>query len=73
MATDNTKVAKAKKTGPITFIKQVKAEGKKITWPTRQETMVSTIAVFIMVFIASVFLYFADQVMAFAVRLIMGF
>lgn len=61
------------KTGPIDFIKQVRSEAKKVTWPTRQETTVSTIAVFIMVFIASVFLYFSDQVIAWAVRLIMGF
>lgn len=74
MAADNaTKQGKKKAINPVTFFKQVKAEAKKITWPTRQETTVSTIAVFIMVLIASIFLYFADQVMAFAVRLIMGF
>ena len=66
--------AKAKKGfNPVRFFKEVKIEGKKITWPSRQETTVSTIAVFVMVFIASVFLYFADQIMAVAVRLIMGF
>ncbi len=60
------------KTGPIEFFKQVRVEAKKITWPSRRETMVSTIAVFIMVFVASLFLYFADQVIAFAVRMIVG-
>lgn len=60
------------KTSPIEFFRQVKAEAKKVTWPTRQETTVSTIAVFIMVFIAAVFLYFADQVIAFLVRMIMN-
>lgn len=58
---------------PIEFMKQVRAETKKITWPSRQETTVSTIAVFVMVFISSVFLYFADQIIAFLVRFIMGF
>lgn len=61
------------KTGIIEYFKQVRAEAKKITWPSRQETVVSSISVFIMVFLAAVFLYFADQVMAWAVRLIMGF
>lgn len=61
------------KSGPIGFIRQVRAEAKKITWPTRQETTVSTIAVFIMVFIASIFLYLSDQIIAFLIRLIMGF
>jgi preprotein translocase subunit SecE len=60
------------KTGPIEFLKQVRSEAKKVTWPTRQETTVSTIAVFIMVFVASLFLYFADQLMAFVVHLVMS-
>lgn len=61
------------KTGPVEFFKQVKLESKKITWPSRKETTVSTISVFVMVFIAATFLYFADQIIAFAVRLILGF
>jgi preprotein translocase subunit SecE len=60
------------KTGPIEYFRQVKAEVKKITWPTRQETTVSTIAVFIMVFIASMFLYFADQLIAWLVGLVLS-
>lgn len=60
------------KTSPIAFFKQVKSEAKKITWPSRHETTVSTIAVFVMVFIASLFLYLADQIMAWVVQLIMG-
>ena len=61
------------KTSPIQFFKQVRSEAKKITWPSRQETTVSVIGVFVMVFIAAIFLYFADQVLAWGVRLIMGF
>jgi preprotein translocase subunit SecE len=61
------------KTSPIEFFKQVRSEARKVTWPTRQETTVSVIAVFIMVFLASVFLYFADQLIAMIVRGIMSF
>jgi preprotein translocase subunit SecE len=61
------------KTGLLEYARQVRAEMKKITWPSRKETTVSTIAVFIMVLLASMFLYVSDQVMAFLVRLIMGF
>ncbi|GJL86242.1 MAG: protein translocase subunit SecE [Micavibrio sp.] len=61
------------KTGPAEYIRQVRSEMKKVTWPTRKETTVSVIAVFIMVTFASIFLYFADQVIAMLVRLIMGF
>lgn len=61
------------KTSPVDYIRQVKAEMKKVTWPSRQETTVSLIAVFIMVTLAAIFLYLADQVIAFLIRLIMGF
>lgn len=64
---------KQKKTSPVEFFRQVRSEMKKIAWPSRQETTVSTISVFIMVVIAAVFLYLADQVIAFFVNLILGF
>ncbi len=60
------------KFAPVEFFKQVRSEAKKVTWPTRQETMSSTIAVFIMVVIASVFLFAADQVLSFLVRFALG-
>lgn len=61
------------KTSPLTFFRQVKAEVKKVTWPSRKETTVSTIAVFIMVTIASIFLFLSDQVIAFLVNLVLSF
>ncbi len=64
-------MAKVKKT-PATFIREVKSETKKVTWPSGRETFVSIVAVFIMVFFFSLFLYFADQVIAYLVRLVMG-
>lgn len=60
-------------TGFVDFIRQVRAEVKRITWPSRKETTVSTISVFIMVTIAATFLYVADQIIAWVVRFIMGF
>jgi len=63
---------KTTKVGPVEFIRQVRSEMRKVTWPTRHETTVSVIAVFIMVFIASLFMYFADQLIALAIRLVMG-
>lgn len=60
------------KASPVEFVRQVRAEIKKITWPTKQETTVSTIAVFIMVVTAAIFLFVADQVMAFAVQQILS-
>lgn len=60
------------KSGPVEFFRQVRAETKKVTWPTRKETTISTIFVFVMVFIASVFLFFADQIIAFLVSQIIS-
>jgi len=57
---------------PVVYFRQVKSEVKKVTWPTRKETTVSAIAVFVMVLISSVFLFFADQVIAFIVRMILS-
>lgn len=65
--------AKVKKIGPGEFIRQVRSEAAKVTWPSRKETTVSTIAVFVMVFIASLFLFFTDQIIAFFIRLVLGF
>ena len=60
------------KIAPAEFFKQVRSEAKRVTWPSRQETMASTIAVFVMVVIASVFLFTADQVLSYVVRLVLG-
>jgi len=60
------------KTSPMEYYRQVRAEMKKVTWPSRRETGVSVIAVFIMVTITATFLFFADQLMAWAVRLVLN-
>ena len=61
-----------KRTSPVEFFKQVKAEGKKITWPTRNETMISTIMVFVMVVISALFLFFVDQIVSMIIQWILG-
>ena len=60
------------KTSPMTFIQQVKAEVNKVSWPSRKETTASTIAVFIMVALASTFLFLADQILAWGVDKILS-
>ena len=35
------------KTNPFEFLQQVREEAAKVTWPTRRETMISTVMVFI--------------------------
>lgn len=57
---------------PVEYYRQVRTETKKVTWPTRKETTVSAIAVFVMVFLSSIFLYAADQLIALFVQLVIG-
>jgi preprotein translocase subunit SecE len=52
------------------FFKDVKAELKKVTYPTRSETMGSTTVVLILVFMIGIFLSLLDMVLVKAVRLI---
>ena len=60
------------KVSPFKFLQEVRAEGQKVTWPTRKETTVTTIMVFLMVFIASIFFLLADQVMRIVVSFLLG-
>ncbi|MGE0846830.1 MAG: preprotein translocase subunit SecE [Flavobacteriaceae bacterium] len=62
----------ATKTNPFTFLQQVRAEVAKVTWPTRRETGITTIMVFVMVALASIFFLLADQVLAWIVGIVLG-
>jgi preprotein translocase subunit SecE len=56
------------KTNPIEFLQQVRQEGSKVTWPSRNETMVTTIMVLIMVVLASFFFLGVDAVLKWLVE-----
>jgi len=60
------------KINPGLFFRQVRQEIAKVSWPSRKETTVSTIMVFVMVTLASVFFLLVDQFFAWAVKLIFG-
>jgi preprotein translocase subunit SecE len=62
----------ASKTNPFQFLQQVRAETAKVTWPSRRETLISTGLVLAMAFLAALFFFLADQMMAFAVEVILG-
>jgi preprotein translocase subunit SecE len=57
---------------PLQFLQQVRQEARRVTWPTRRETLQSTGMVLLMVFVASLFFFGVDQVAAFVVRFILG-
>lgn len=60
------------KSNPFTFIQQVRSEAAKVTWPTRKETAVTTVMVFVMVVLASAFFLLADQLMSWGIGVLLG-
>jgi preprotein translocase subunit SecE len=60
------------KTNPFEFLQQVRAEGSKVTWPTRKETMITTAMVFVMAVLASIFFLVVDMILRWGVSLILG-
>jgi len=60
------------KVNPGQFIREVRNEIAKVTWPSRKETVIATTMVFIMAFAAALFFFVVDQILAFSVRLIFG-
>ena len=57
---------------PAQFVRQVRQEVAKVTWPSRKETMVTTATVFGMVAIATIFFFAVDQVISRGVRILLG-
>jgi len=60
------------KVSPFKFLQEVRAEASKVTWPTRRETMITTIMVFVMVGVAGVYFALSDQVIRYVVTLVLG-
>ncbi|MDA9553724.1 preprotein translocase subunit SecE [Emcibacteraceae bacterium] len=60
------------KTSPAEFVRQVRQEVSKVSWPTRKEAMITTIMVFIMASVMSIFFLGVDQLWSFVVGLLLG-
>ena len=54
---------------PVEFLRQVRQEVGKVTWPTRKETGITTAMVFLMVIVAAVFFFLVDLGLSHIVRL----
>ena len=57
---------------PFKFLQEVRAEASKVTWPSRRETTITTVMVFIMVAVSSIFFLAADQIIRLVVTFILG-
>ncbi|MBE7731924.1 preprotein translocase subunit SecE [Devosia faecipullorum] len=57
---------------PIQFLQQVRSEVSKVTWPSRNEVLISSIMVVVLVILASMFFLLADQVISWLVSLMLS-
>jgi len=57
---------------PFKFAQEVRAEARKVTWPTRNETLVTTVMVFILAVLASIFFFVADQILGWLVSFLLN-
>lgn len=57
---------------PVKFLQEVRSEVAKVTWPTRRETLITTMMVFVMVAVASIFFFVADQIIRLLVTFVLG-
>ena len=60
------------RTNPFVFIQQVRTEVSKVTWPTRKETIITTIMVIILSIAAALFFLGVDWVLRTVVQFILG-
>ena len=58
---------------PVQFLSQVRAEAAKISWPTRREVVTTTIMVFIMATLASIFFFLVDLAIRTGLAWLVGF
>ena len=60
------------KVSPFKFLQEVRQETEKVTWPSRRETAITTVMVFIMSAVAALFFLFADQLIRYLVTFVLG-
>ena len=60
------------KISPFKFLQEVRAEGDKITWPSRREVGITTVMVFIVSVLAAAFFLLADQIIRVLVTFVLG-
>jgi len=59
--------------GPFKFFGEVRAEGRKVTWATRQEVTVSTIMVIIFGITAAIFFFIVDTLLRLFMQFVLSF
>ena len=60
------------KVSPAQFIREVRQELAKVTWPSRKELVATTLSVLAMSVLAAVFFFLVDQIIAFVIQFVLG-
>ncbi len=58
---------------PAQFVSEVRAEARKITWTSRQETWITSVMVFIMVLLTALFFVVVDSVLGYGMQTLLKF
>ena len=57
-----------KKTNPAQFVRQVRQEMQKVTWPERKDIFISSAIVILLIFLFSIFFLLTDQIWSFSIK-----
>lgn len=55
-----------------TYFGEARTEVRKVVWPTRKETVQTTLVVMVMVFIVALILWIFDSILTWVVKMLMG-
>ena len=56
----------------LNFLKEARAELKKVSWPSWEDVNRSTVVVFVTIIVITSFVYFADKAVAFVLDKVLG-
>ncbi|MDC0195279.1 preprotein translocase subunit SecE [Alphaproteobacteria bacterium] len=57
-----------KKTSPALFVRQVRQELQKVTWPEKRDTFLSSAIVIVLIILFSLFFLLSDQLWSFSIK-----
>ena len=57
-----------KKTNPAQFVRQVRQELSKVTWPDKRDTFISSAIVIVLIILFSIFFLLTDQLWSFLIK-----
>ncbi|MBC8411981.1 MAG: preprotein translocase subunit SecE [Rhodobacteraceae bacterium] len=57
-----------KKTSPALFVRQVRQELQKVTWPEKKDTFLSSAIVILLIILFSLFFLLTDQIWSFSIK-----